>query len=589
MKQTVYILALLLGLQVFADRYDSLVLGPKEFIEKLPFKAEDVSFSNESVRTIRFLENTQKEIDFLGKLGAGNELYLNGVKIPTNKNRLFKFSLSFLDESERHEIKLVKPGISETALFFRLKTIQESPAPIRAIFKLDEKKTAFKSSVFTGKFPSSEWIQFSSIEPVEKMDPEFLAKQERERLEKERLERERLEQERLAQEKLEKERLEQERLAQEKLEKERLEQERLAQEKLEKERLEQERLVQEKLEKERLEQERQERARLVLEAIEKERSERKRLEEERQEKARLVLEQIEKERLEKERKEKARLAQEKLEREKLVQEKLEKEKNEKERLAQKKLERERQEIERLEKERLEKARLAQETLEKEKEETPRAPAAETNRLGETEEAIFFKEPTGIELEQGISFFSLTQAGNLILSSMNLQLGGSYKTSLFDNFEIATQAQIFLLPLSVTGAQEGPRLFSASGNLGWKLKADSGAVLTPQAGFQFQTLLTQLEIGYRNLGGPSLGVSYESPVGKSLFLHTHLNINFFSSDTQAIAFSNNQLGFRLFLEWRKSSAFFSSYYTGLEYRALSITLLDAQLSSSNTSFFFGLRF
>lgn len=338
-----------------------------------------------------------------------------------------------------------------------------------------------------------------------------------------------------------------------KLEKEK--EEKLQKEKEQAERIQQElaRVEAERLKKEKLEQEQREMA-LRLAKLEEEK---RHAEAERKEKEQVELARLEAIRLEKER-------------ERLEEEKLAREKAEKKRLEMARLEQEREEAE---KERLE-------------EERQRALAALTPKI---EEVVIPRDPWGIDMYQGIGFFNLQQTGAADISSTNWVLDLNYRFNVWQPVNIGLNAQTFLAPLSVSGVRSGPKALKAHADLGVKVALTETMALNPHVGFNYQTFMTTESIGYRDLLGPRLGVLYEAGLTDTQKLHVGVFLDVFGSDTEILTTTNNQLGFRLFLEWKRSAWFFTSLYFGAEYSQLKLRFSTSQLSTSTTTGFLGVQF
>jgi hypothetical protein len=237
-----------------------------------PFDKDEVVLSPENVKTIRFLKNKRVEIEFLGKLKNTAELYLDGDKVSVRQGE-FRATLNLSPLQEVYQFKIKRPGISESVYPLKIRFVKDVPLPLRVKIEASQTKPISKEKVFTGTFPSRDWIQMTWLEATEKLDPAYLEKMEEEkqklaRLEEERVLNEKADQERALKLKEEAAFVEQERMRemQEKLA--RLEQERLYREKQEKERLEE--LEKDKLEAERVAKE-QEAERLAEETLEKER------------------------------------------------------------------------------------------------------------------------------------------------------------------------------------------------------------------------------------------------------------------------------------------------------------------------------
>ena len=221
-----------------------------------PFDKDEVVLSPENVKTIRFLKNTRVEIDFLGKLKKTAELYVDGDKVSVRQGE-FRATLNLSPLQEVYQFKIKRPGISESVYPLKIRFVKDVPLPLRVKIEASQTKPISKEKVFTGTFPSRDWIQMTWLEATEKLDPAYLEKMEEEkqklaRLEEERVLNEKADQERALKLKEEAAFVEQERMRgmQEKerledLEKEKLEAERVAKEQ------EAERLAEEKLEKER--------------------------------------------------------------------------------------------------------------------------------------------------------------------------------------------------------------------------------------------------------------------------------------------------------------------------------------------------
>lgn len=301
----------------------------------------------------------------------------------------------------------------------------------------------------------------------------------------------------------------------------------------------------------------------------------------------------EKEQAEKLQQELARVEQERLLKEKLDQER--KERDQKElarleavRLEQEKAEKKRLEMARLEKERLEKERLAKEQAEKERleEERQRALAAVTPQI---EEVVIPRDPWGIDLHQGLGFFNLQQTGAPQVSSTNWVLDLGYRFNVWQPVNIGLNIQTFLAPLTVSGVRNGPKALKAHADLGVKVSLTETMSLNPHMGFNYQTFLTTESVGYRDLLGPRLGVLYELGLTDTQKLHAGVFLDVFGSDTEILTTTNNQLGFKLFLEWKRSAWFFTSLYFGAEYSQLKLRFSTSQLSTATTTGFLGVQF
>ena len=253
-KQFKLSLVLLLGFYFYGYASDN----------QSPFNKEELALSAESGKTIRFLKSTRVEIDFQGKLKNTLELYVDGDKVPVRQGQ-FKATVNLYPLKEIYHFKIKRPGISDSVYPLKIRFVKDVPLPLRVKIEASQTKPISKEKVFTGTFPSLDWIQLSWLEATEKTEPAYLEKIEREKQELARLEAERIEKQKEEQERvlkvqkelalLEEERLEKVQKEKEKLEKEKREEEkkksaRLAEERLEKEK-EAARLAEEKLEKER--------------------------------------------------------------------------------------------------------------------------------------------------------------------------------------------------------------------------------------------------------------------------------------------------------------------------------------------------
>lgn len=271
MKAQLFIFSLIILLGgFFADAADI----------KSPFNPSEVTLSGESLKTIRFLKNTRVEVDFLGKIKSDLELYLDGTRVPVKQGQ-FKTAVNLYPLKEVYEFKVKRPGVSETVYPFQFKFVKDLPLPLRVRIESTQSKPIFKEKVFTGSFPSGDWIQLVWLSSNENVDPAYLAKLEREKAEREE------ERQRLA--KQEEERIEREKQEREKMLEMQNQLARLEEEKLEKARRERERLEELKKEQARLEQERKEEER---EAGEKKKAQ---LAEEKQEQERELASQLERE------------------------------------------------------------------------------------------------------------------------------------------------------------------------------------------------------------------------------------------------------------------------------------------------------
>ncbi|MFM8270150.1 MAG: hypothetical protein ACKN9V_08180 [Pseudomonadota bacterium] len=576
---------------------------------KNPFNPEEVSFSSENLKTVRFLKSTKVEIELAGKIKRDYEIYLDGRQIPIRQNQ-FKTSVNIFPTQNSYEFKIKRPGISETIYPFKIKFLKEVPLPLRVRIETNQTKPIAKEKVFTGSFPAEEWIEVSWMDSTEKMDPIYVAKIERERQERIRLEEERLERERIERERLEEEKRELARLEQERLERARAEEERMKKMQDEMARLEQERLEKVKEEQERVRKVQEEMARVLAkqeeerklelqkkmarleeERIEKERREQERLDERRKEQARL-----ERERLEKEKEEQDRMLEMQKKMARLEEEKREEEKREKERMERERLDERRKEQARLERERLEKEKEEQERVlemqqkaarfEEEKREKERDLASQLERENQLIQQPQYKAPGGLSINQGLSSLSLKQSA-VDLSSLNWMLNLAYQKSLSDKLSLTTVGQGYLVPLSVTGASKAPNLVKAGASLGYILKDPSGTEWTPYAGFGYQTMMTSESIGYRNLFGPRLGISLKLPVGPLQVLNSSLALGLFPTPDQILGFGNNEIHFKLAYQWKVASSFISSLSLGVDFSSLNLTISGAKLTSSGYSIFFGL--
>jgi len=315
---------------------------------------------------------------------------------------------------------------------------------------------------------------------------------------------------------------------------------------------------------------------------EKLRKEREQAERIQQELARVEEERLQKEKLDQEQKEIAvRLAQ--LEEEKR---KAEVEQKEKARIELARLEAERLEREKAERERLAEEKAARELAEQERLEKERALAAVTPQI---EEVVIPRDPWGIDLHQGLGFFNLQQTGAADVSSTNWVVDFSYRFKVWQPINIGFNVQTFLAPLSVSGVQSGPKALKAHADMGVKVALTERMAINPHIGFNYQTFLTSESIGYRDLLGPRLGVLSEFGLTDTQKLHAGVFYDVFGSDTEILTTTNNQLGFRLFLEWKRSAWFFTSLYFGAEYSQLKLRFSTSQLSTTTTTGFLGVQF
>lgn len=190
-------------------------------VTQSPFNKQELIFSAESAKTIRFLKSTRVEIDFQGKLKNTLELYVDGDKVPVRQGQ-FKATVNLYPLKEVYQFKIKRPGISDSVYPLKIRFVKDVPLPLRVKIEASQTKPISKEKVFTGTFPSRDWIQLSWLEATEKTDPAYLEKIEREKQKEEQervlkvqkelalLEEERLEKVQKEKEKLEKEKREEE-------------------------------------------------------------------------------------------------------------------------------------------------------------------------------------------------------------------------------------------------------------------------------------------------------------------------------------------------------------------------------------------
>ncbi|NBX76862.1 MAG: hypothetical protein EBQ92_09935 [Proteobacteria bacterium] len=327
---------------------------------------------------------------------------------------------------------------------------------------------------------------------------------------------------------------------------------------------------------EKIEREKQELARLEEERIQREKEDQERALELKEEMARLEAERIERVKAEHER---MLEMQEKFAR--LEQERLEKEKREKEQIEEQK-----KEQARLEKERLEEEREAKEK-EKEKEKE-REVASQMEKSNEMIEQRQYREPIGLNINQGLGAFSLNQT-DVNLSSLNWMVDVSYQKKITERMTVGGYGKSYIVPLSVSGATKGPNVIKAGADLSYELKDASGTRWIPVLGFGYQTVVTSEPLGYRDLFGPKLGLAVDVPVGPLQSLRSSVSMSFFPATGQIIAFGNKEIHFKTALQWKVASSFLSSFSLGADFSSLNLSISGTKLTSSGYSVFFGLNF
>lgn len=542
------VLIAIFSLSVFSDdeAKDNFV-SPSQFFQSNPLPENTVKFSVQASEKIEFRKSDVIELRIQGKLLRPGELYLDDTKI-SGSNRSFDFTLKLSFEEKKYRLRFQSLNSFPVIREFKTRFINLPQTSISANILTDDGKIVSKWTGLVGSFPSSDWIQMA-------WGSEVISNEE-------------LKAKEIALIKAEEARLALERARAQEIERAlaKAEEEKVAKE-LARIRGEEAKRALEKAQAE-------EREKAL--AKEEEDKAARELAKQKAEEARLALEKAKAEELEKAL---ARAKEEKAAQELARQKAEEEAKAEEERLARLKEEEEKAEEERL-------ARLKEEEAAKKAVEENREVASVTNEL---EERLPPRIPFGFKIFQGVGSFSLTQTNLGNLRSLHLIMKADFEKELSDQFLARITTDTFLLPLSVTGGTTAPALLKVGLELAVPVPLGDKMKVVPSAGFNYQSLLTSGGFGYRDLMGPRLKIEQEYRISETQVLYGGIALNLFGSDTEILTASNNELGIRIYQEWKNFSHYFPSLFVGAEYSRLSLTFSNATLSSSFYSGFLGVSF
>lgn len=167
----------------------------KEFFQSNSLQTDELSWSSESGKIIRFTADEKWEIVLSGKLKSKSDLVIDDKKVSPNAKGEFQFALVLNLREETHELTLRSEKGEIKTYPFTVQLIRDPPKPIRAKIRIDKDKVITKGLLLQGSYPSEHWLKFTWLEPSQKIDPEVVKalaeadrqreKQEREKKEKE--------------------------------------------------------------------------------------------------------------------------------------------------------------------------------------------------------------------------------------------------------------------------------------------------------------------------------------------------------------------------------------------------------------------
>ena len=167
----------------------------REFFQNNPLQSDDLIWSTESGKSIRFTSDEKWQIVLLGKLKAKSILVIDNIKITPNEKGDFQFPLVLSLREETHELTLRSEQGNIKSYPFKIQLIRDPPKPLRAKIRVDKDKVITKGLFLEGTFPTEHWLGFTWLEPSQKIDPDVVkalqaAEKEREKQEREKREKE---------------------------------------------------------------------------------------------------------------------------------------------------------------------------------------------------------------------------------------------------------------------------------------------------------------------------------------------------------------------------------------------------------------
>lgn len=218
---------------------------------------------------------------------------------------------------------------------------------------------------------------------------------------------------------------------------------------------------------------------------------------------------------------------------------------------------------------------------------------EAEKIQEIPATVNSREPFGLQIDQGVGLFSLKQSGkgvrNADLNSSNWISNIKIRRKFTETYFWEASGTTFLMPLSVKGAQIGPRLVKLEGGIGGAYPISENMVFLPALGFHYQTLSTPEDLGYRNIMGLKVTLAQDYHFENHQTLHTALNGTIFGNESNQFTSVNREFGARVALEWPLNSDLFNSFYLGGEWQTQSLMLNGIKLTSSVYSGFLGVLF
>jgi hypothetical protein len=212
----------------------------------------------------------------------------------------------------------------------------------------------------------------------------------------------------------------------------------------------------------------------------------------------------------------------------------------------------------------------------------REPSAATEAYQVTHESVF-------QVSQGLGFFSMQQAQTTGLETWNWLLNFKYQKTSSQGWLVGLAGQGFVVPLSSTRQNDTPRFIRAGLEFGRAFTLGEGLKLSPKVGFDYQSLITNAAVGYRNLMGPRLEVGGEYSVSMDSWLKADLFLNLFDSAFQGLQPLSYQWGARLEYQWKAEFLSSEALVLGAEISNLHLQLVDSGLRSSVVNSYLGVRF
>ncbi|NBT59147.1 hypothetical protein EBT16_10225, partial [bacterium] len=195
----------------------------------------------------------------------------------------------------------------------------------------------------------------------------------------------------------------------------------------------------------------------------------------------------------------------------------------------------------------------------------------------------------VQVSQGLGFLNLQQSNQSTVDTAQWMAQVQNRVVSPEGWEAGLYGKAFLIPLSSGPTGLSPRFIKAGFDVGSRFDLGTWVKVKPRVGFDYQSLLSSSDVGYRNLMGPRLELAGEFDLAKGEVIKSEVFFNLFDLNLSSSGPKNYQWGARLIYEFEASFLSFTQVVIGAEMARLNMALYTAQLTSTQMATFVGIQF